>query len=69
MGMRIRRFGTFLWGVALAAVLFAAPGGFAAQVQGKPEAGAPVEAADTRTLVDLAGRRVVIPARVSGWPP
>lgn len=65
MGMRIRRFRMFLWGAALAAVLLAAPVGFAAQAQGKPEAGAPVEAADTRTLVDLAGRRVVIPARVN----
>lgn len=65
MGMRTKRFRMFLWGAALAAVLLAAPGGFAAQAQGKPEAGAPVEAADTRTLVDLAGRRVVIPARVN----
>ena len=65
IGMRTKRFRMFLWGAALAAMLLAAPGGFAAQVQGKPEAGAPVEAADTRTLVDLAGRRVVIPARVN----
>lgn len=65
MGMRTKRFRMFLWGAALAAMLLAAPGGFAAQVQGKPEAGTPVEAADTRTLVDLAGRRVVIPARVN----
>lgn len=65
MGMRTKRFRMFVWGAALAAMLLAAPGGFAAQVQGKPEAGAPVEVADTRTLVDLAGRRVVIPARVN----
>lgn len=45
--MGTKRFRMFLWGAALAAMLLAAPGGFAAQVQDKPEAGAPVEAADT----------------------